>query len=64
MRSRRGRCVLGTSVKVAGRFQIGSALELPFADASFDGAWTQHSTMNIADKERLYAEIHRVLPSQ
>jgi SAM-dependent methyltransferase len=34
---------------------------MPFADESFDGAWTQHSTMNIPDKEALYAEIHRVL---
>ncbi|HLZ72864.1 MAG TPA: pyrimidine dimer DNA glycosylase/endonuclease V [Dehalococcoidia bacterium] len=39
----------------------GSALAMPFADASFDAAWTQHSSMNIADKERLYAEVRRVL---
>jgi ubiquinone/menaquinone biosynthesis C-methylase UbiE len=43
------------------RFQHGSALEMPFADSSFDAVWTQHSSMNIAAKERLYAEIHRVL---
>ncbi|HEY8291267.1 MAG TPA: methyltransferase domain-containing protein [Thermomicrobiales bacterium] len=42
-------------------FQHGSALAMPFADGSFDAVWTQHATMNIADKERLYAEIHRVL---
>ncbi|ABG03150.1 Methyltransferase type 11 [Rubrobacter xylanophilus DSM 9941] len=42
-------------------FRHGSALEIPFPDASFDLAWTQHSTMNIPDKDRLYREIHRVL---
>lgn len=42
-------------------FQHGNALDMPFADRSFDAVWTQHSTMNIEDKERLYAEIHRVL---
>ncbi len=34
---------------------------MPFADASFDVVWTQHASMNIADKDRLYAEMHRVL---
>ena len=42
-------------------FRHGSALEMPYSDASFDVAWTQHSSMNIADKERLYAQIRRVL---
>jgi ubiquinone/menaquinone biosynthesis C-methylase UbiE len=42
-------------------YKIGDALDLPFADGSFDIAWTQHASMNIADKERLYAEAHRVL---
>ena len=42
-------------------FRHGSALDIPFEDASFDVAWTQHSSMNMQDKERLYAEIHRVL---
>lgn len=42
-------------------FVVGSALEMPFADASFDAAWTIHAAMNIADKPRLYAEAHRVL---
>jgi sarcosine/dimethylglycine N-methyltransferase len=31
---------------------------MPFASESFDVVWTQHSSMNIADKARLYAEIH------
>ncbi len=39
----------------------GSALDLPFADDSFDAAWMQNVGMNIADKRRLYSEIRRVL---
>jgi SAM-dependent methyltransferase len=42
-------------------FRHGSALDMPVPDASVDVAWTQHSSMNVDDKERLYAEIHRVL---
>jgi len=39
----------------------GSALDLPFADDSFDVVWMQNVGMNIADKRRLYGEIARVL---
>jgi SAM-dependent methyltransferase len=39
----------------------GSALDMPFADHSFDVAWMQNVGMNIANKRRLYGEIHRVL---
>jgi SAM-dependent methyltransferase len=39
----------------------GSALEMPFPDASFDVVWMQNVGMNIADKRRLYGEIRRVL---
>jgi SAM-dependent methyltransferase len=49
----------GLSDRVA--FRHGSALDIPFADASFDIVWTQHSSMNIEDKARLYQEVHRVL---
>src|SRR3712207_2695909 len=42
-------------------FRHGSALDMPYPDASFDVAWTQHSSMNIADKVRLYAQIQRIL---
>jgi SAM-dependent methyltransferase len=42
-------------------FRVGSALDLPFPDASFDLAWTQNIAMNIADRPRFYGEIHRVL---
>ena len=39
----------------------GSALDLPFADDSFDVVWMQNVGMNIADKRKLYDEICRVL---
>lgn len=42
-------------------FRAASALELPYADASFDVAWTEHVQMNVADKARFYGEIRRVL---
>jgi SAM-dependent methyltransferase len=42
-------------------FQPGNALDLPFAEGEFDVVWSQHSSMNIDDKERLYAEMNRVL---
>jgi len=35
--------------------------ELPFADATFDVAISQHVQMNVADKARLYSETRRVL---
>ncbi len=54
---------LTARVGLTGRvtFQHGSALDMPFPDGAFDRVWTQHSTMNIAEKERLYREIYRVL---
>jgi SAM-dependent methyltransferase len=42
-------------------FRQGSALDLPFPDATFDGAWSQNVAMNIANRPRYYAEMHRVL---
>jgi SAM-dependent methyltransferase len=50
---------LGLAAQVA--FVQGSAPALPFADEAFDLVWTQHSSMNIAAKEALYDDIHRVL---
>lgn len=44
-------------------FRVGNALDIPLNIESVDVAWTQHSTMNIEDKERLYAELHRVVRS-
>ncbi len=38
----------------------GSALDLPFEDESFDGAYSQNVSMNIEDKETFYAEAFRV----
>ena len=43
------------------RFLTANALDLPFDDASFAAAYTQHVAMNIADKAKLYAEAARVL---
>jgi SAM-dependent methyltransferase len=48
---------LGDAIDV----QVGDALDLPFPDDSFDVVWTQHVSMNIADKAGLYAGISRVL---
>ena len=39
----------------------GSALSMPFQDASFDGGYMLHVGMNIDDKASLFAEIFRVL---
>ena len=42
-------------------FRQADALALPFEDATFDRAWTQHVAMNIQDRARFYESIHRVL---
>ena len=39
----------------------GNALATPFEAASFDGAYSMNVSMNIADKDGFYREIHRVL---
>jgi ubiquinone/menaquinone biosynthesis C-methylase UbiE len=39
----------------------GSALALPFAPGSFDGAYMFHVGMNIENKAKLFAEVRRVL---
>jgi SAM-dependent methyltransferase len=41
--------------------RVGSALDLPFEDESFDAAYMMHVGMNIADKDRLFEEVGRVL---
>ena len=43
------------------RYRQANALALPFDGAAFDGAYSIHAAMNIADKARLYAEIARVV---
>jgi ubiquinone/menaquinone biosynthesis C-methylase UbiE len=52
-----GRIGLSTHLE----FLQGDALDLPFADATFDVVWTEHVAMNIPDKSRLYRQMHRVL---
>ncbi|HFD81257.1 MAG TPA: class I SAM-dependent methyltransferase [Gammaproteobacteria bacterium] len=42
-------------------FDTGSALEMPYEDASFDTAISLHAAMNIAARGALYEEIGRVL---
>lgn len=50
---------LGFGDKV--RFEHGDALAMPFAEASFDGAYSMNVSMNIADKDAFYLEVRRVL---
>jgi MPBQ/MSBQ methyltransferase len=42
-------------------FKQGSAIELPFPSENFDIVWTEHTQMNIPDKEKFYGEMSRVL---
>ena len=39
----------------------GDGERLPYPDAYFDGAYTQHVTMNVADRPKFFAEAYRVL---
>lgn len=39
----------------------GDGQRLPYPDAHFDGAYTQHVTMNVADRPGFFAEAYRVL---
>jgi ubiquinone/menaquinone biosynthesis C-methylase UbiE len=43
------------------KFRQASALELPFASATFDGAYEIHVGMNLADKAGVFREVARVL---
>lgn len=56
-------CLLSERMGLQGHveFRQGDALQLPFSDDSFDAAWTQHASMNIADKTKFYEEIARVV---
>ena len=49
----------GLSEKV--RFEVGSALALPYEDASFDVVVTEHAVMNIRDRDTFYREAFRAL---
>jgi SAM-dependent methyltransferase len=39
----------------------GDGQRLPYRDAQFDGAYTQHVTMNVADRHAFFAQAYRVL---
>jgi SAM-dependent methyltransferase len=54
---------LNDAVGLGDRIEVLAAdvTELPFDAASFDVVVSQHVQMNVADKQRLYAEAHRVL---
>lgn len=43
--------------------RLGDGQHLPYDDAVFDGAYTQHVTMNVPDRPSFFAEAHRVLKS-
>jgi SAM-dependent methyltransferase len=42
-------------------YRQANALDLPFEDMSFDVVWSQNASMNIAERDRLYSEMYRVL---
>jgi sarcosine/dimethylglycine N-methyltransferase len=50
---------VGLADRVA--FRHGDALAMPFESGRFDVVWSQNTIMNIADKARLFTQIHRVL---
>lgn len=54
---------LNRLVGLDGRISVHRAdvTELPFPDAAFDVAISQHVQMNVADKALLYSQTHRVL---
>ena len=43
------------------KIERGDGQRLPYPDSSFDGAYTQHVTMNVADRPAFFAEAYRVL---
>jgi len=43
------------------KVEHGDGHRLPYSNACFDGAYTQHVTMNVADRPRFFAEAYRVL---
>lgn len=51
--------LIGLQDRVTAR--LGDGQSLPYADASFDGAFSQHVTMNVPDRDSFFAEAFRVL---
>ena len=43
------------------KIDLGDGVRLPYADATFDGAYTQHVTMNIDDRATFFSQAYRVL---
>ncbi len=41
--------------------ELGDGQHLPYGDRTFDGGYTQHVTMNIADRAQFFGEAFRVL---
>ena len=54
---------LSRKVGLAGAvsYRVSNAASLPYADATFDGAYMLHVGMNIPDKKSVFAEVRRVL---
>ena len=50
-----------TKLDHVAEFRHGSALSMPFENASFDRAYTIHVCMNVADKPGFFREVRRVL---
>ena len=51
--------LLGMGLQVT--LELGDGQRLPYGAAAFDGAYTQHVTMNVADRPAFFAEAYRVL---
>lgn len=43
------------------KVELGDGQHLPYGDAMFEGGYSQHVTMNIADRARFFSEAFRVL---
>jgi SAM-dependent methyltransferase len=43
------------------KIEHGDGQRLPYTDSYFDGAYTQHVTMNVADRPGFFSEAYRVL---
>ncbi len=51
--------LLGLEHKV--KIELGDGNHLPYQDQTFNGAYAQHVTMNVADRTRFFSEAFRVL---
>ena len=51
--------MLSELTKLADRtaYRHGNALDMPFSNDTFDVAWTQHTSMNIADKDKFILDL-------